>query len=296
MLRLGLSFVLTGAAASASLYAIRLAITLQLGPAAVGLYQSAFTLSGIYVGFILQAMGGDYYPRLAGVGEDRAKRNQLVNEQTKMAVLLAAPGLVAALVFSDLIIRAMYSAQFAGASQILRWQVLGLLGRAVGWPMGFILLARGDNKAFLATELASAVLHVALVWVGVSAFGAQGAGMAFAVLYLCYGALIYLVVKMRHGYVCAPSTLVIMLAGSLAVAVAFSATFIPNFWLRTVLGGLVFLTTASLSLEILARLEPTSAPARAWRSIRKFTPLPSLQRANARARRWFPIQKQGRSK
>jgi PST family polysaccharide transporter len=276
MLRLGLSFVATGMAASISLYAIRLTISHALGEAAVGLYQSAFTLSGIYVGFILQAMGGDYYPRLAGVGDDALKRNQLVNEQTKVAILLASPGLVAALVFSDILIQAMYSARFAGAAEILRWQVLGLLGRAVAWPMSFILLARSDSKAFMASELTSAVLHVAFVWAGVSMFGAQGAGMAFALLYFCYGAAMWLIVGARHGYKCSGSTLTIVVAGSIAVAAAFALTFVPSLWVRGAMGGLLLLVTGTVSMEVLADLAPASPPARLWRVLRKYTPVPVL--------------------
>ena len=44
----------------------------KIGLEATGLYQSAWTLGGLYVGFILQAMGADFYPRLtASIHETR---------------------------------------------------------------------------------------------------------------------------------------------------------------------------------------------------------------------------------
>ncbi len=55
-------FLMMGAA-----YAVRIIITRKVGLDAAGFYQSAWTLGGLYVGFILQAMGADFYPRLTGV-------------------------------------------------------------------------------------------------------------------------------------------------------------------------------------------------------------------------------------
>ena len=45
----------------------------QAGLEAAGLYQAAWTLSGLYVGFILQSMGTDFYPRLVGCCEDHER-------------------------------------------------------------------------------------------------------------------------------------------------------------------------------------------------------------------------------
>jgi antigen flippase len=249
MVQLGLAFVVTGLAASASVYVIRVTINRFVGAAGVGLYQAAFTVCSVYVGFVLQAMSGDYYPRLAGTGDDVARRNQLVNEQAEMAVLLAVPGLVAALVLSNLIIWVMYSNRFSEASAILRWQVLGLFGRIISWPMGFILLARADKKAFLWTEIAASVVHVGLVFAGIAYFGIPGAGAAFAVLYAFHVALIYGVVRRRHGYICRGATKGIIIAGVLMVGAAFGTTFIASPTWRLTLGMLVLAVAAFLSLR-----------------------------------------------
>ena len=249
MLHLGLTLVVSGVAVTASGYLIRLILQHQIGEAAVGLYQSAFTISGLYVGFILEAMGGDYYPRLAAVGEDRLQRNQLVNEQAEMAILLAVPGLVAALVVSEVLIRLLYSDRFAGASDILRWQMLGLLGRIITWPLGYILLARADKRAFLFTELAAVGVHILLVWLAVQAFGAVGAGIAFAGQYLFYLFLITAVIRMRHGFSWHAQGRRLVAYGALLVMVAFVSTYIGSTIWRYLAGGLLMLITLAWSLQ-----------------------------------------------
>ncbi len=47
------------------------------------------------VNIVLQAMGADFYPRLAGVANNDPECNRLTNEQAQVSMLLAAPGVSA---------------------------------------------------------------------------------------------------------------------------------------------------------------------------------------------------------
>ena len=87
------SAVLTTGAA----YGMRVICADAVGIEAAGLYQSAWALGGMYVGFILQAMGSDFYPRLTAVADDHTECNRLVNEQAQIGLLLAGPGVIGTL-------------------------------------------------------------------------------------------------------------------------------------------------------------------------------------------------------
>ena len=65
-------------------YTIRLIVVRQIGFEATGLYQSAWTLGGLYVGLILQAMGADFYPRLTASARNNTTCNRMVNEQARV--------------------------------------------------------------------------------------------------------------------------------------------------------------------------------------------------------------------
>ncbi len=78
-----------------------------------------------YIGFVLGAMGTDYYPRLTAVIHDHTSVNRIVNEQTEVALLLATPVLLAMLGLAPWVITLLYSDQFGEAVETLRWQVLG---------------------------------------------------------------------------------------------------------------------------------------------------------------------------
>ena len=73
------------------------------------------------MGFILQAMAADFYPRLTSSAGDNTACNRLVNEQTLVGLLLAGPGVLATLTFAPLVISLFYTAKFGAAVGILRW-------------------------------------------------------------------------------------------------------------------------------------------------------------------------------
>lgn len=268
MFRLGGAIVVSGIAMELSAYLVRLTLKQEVGDTAVGLYQSAYTISTIYVGFILQAMAGDYFPRLAGAGEDRIVRNRLVTEQAEMALLFAVPGLVLALVFSEWLIYLLYSEKFAGAADIMRWQVLGLLGRIITWPLGFILLARSDKWAFLVCELSAAAVHVLLVWLAVRSFGAVGAGIGFAGQYLFFVFLVIGLVRVRHDFVFEFRLITLALSGTLLTALAFWTTFVDQLFWRYGLSVLVIFSAGVWAIFGLVRCLGRDKVDEHWRKLK----------------------------
>jgi len=200
LLKLGTAFMASGLLMMGAAYAVRMILTRQSGLDAAGFYQSAWTLGGLYVAFILQAMGADFYPRLVGVAEDRAKSNRTVNEQAHVSLLLAGPGVLATIALAPLIIPLFYSAQFEAAISTLRWVCLGMALRVVSWPMGYIILARNARLIFFATEFAWALVNVSLAFILVPIYGADGAGMAFFGSYVFHVIMIYFAVRILFGF------------------------------------------------------------------------------------------------
>lgn len=152
MVRLGLVLMANGLMGSAVAYITVVLITQHDGMPAVGLYSAAFALSGMFVNFVLSAMGADYYPRLTAVASDKQAMKRLVNEQTEIGLLLALPGLLATLALAPWILQIFYAKEFLGAAALLQWFVLGCLGRVISWPMGFIMLALSRSGWLIVSE------------------------------------------------------------------------------------------------------------------------------------------------
>lgn len=155
-------------------------ISRHAGLDAAGMYQAAWALSGMFAGFVLGAMGTDFYPRLTETIHDHEASAKAVNEQTEIGVLLALPGLLVTLGFAKWVVWLLYSAEFGPATDALVWMMLGVYCRVVSWPMAYIQLAKGAGRWYMATEAAFVTIQAALVSILVPRLGVQGAAYAFA--------------------------------------------------------------------------------------------------------------------
>jgi PST family polysaccharide transporter len=200
LLKLGFAFMSSGLMTVGVAYVVRLTVLRKVGFEATGLYQSAWTLGGLYVGFILQAMGADFYPRLTAAANDNNECNRLVNEQTEIGILLAGPGVLATLTFAPLVLGIFYSAKFVQAVPILRWLSLGTVLQVITWPIGFIVIAKAKQKLFFLCETAWAGISLILAWACVSTYGLTGAGIAFFGSYVFHGVMMYIVVHRLTGF------------------------------------------------------------------------------------------------
>jgi antigen flippase len=200
LLKLGAAFVAGDLLIQLSAYLVRMMIVRDSGLAAAGLYQAAWTIGGLYVGFVLQSMSTDFYPRLAGCISDKPAANLLVNQQAAVSILLAGPGVIATLAFAPLVVHLLYSAKFDGAIEPLRWICFGMALRTISWPMGFIVAASGRQGIFFAAELAWTVVNVWLTWIFIPRAGATGAGFAFFVSYIFHALMLLPVARYLTGF------------------------------------------------------------------------------------------------
>ncbi|GAB5517431.1 O-antigen translocase [Rhodopirellula baltica] len=186
LLKFGASMVVAGLVGAGATYAIRAILSNRLDLQAVGIYTAAFTLSGMFVQFVLQAMGADFYPRLTAVSEDHAEMRRLINEQTEVGLLLAFPGLLATLALAPWMITLFYTSEFGPAAEMLKWFVIGCLAKVLSFPLGYALIAQGQGKTFVATESFFNLFHLLAAMVLIRHIGILGAAVAFAALYtLC---------------------------------------------------------------------------------------------------------------
>ncbi|WP_281406223.1 O-antigen translocase [Aquamicrobium sp. LC103] len=267
LLKLGFAFMASAFLTVGAAYAVRLIVLRHDGFAAAGLYQAAWALGGIYAGFILQAMGTDFYPRLTAICNDDRACNRLVNEQARVSILLAGPGLIATLTLAPIVMRIFYSAEFEAAVGILRWICLGMMLRIFAWPMGYIVLAKGAQKIFFWTEVAATIVHVGLAWLLVSSIGLTGSGVAFFGLYVWHAVLIYFIVARLSGFRWSGENVRLGLVFLLASALVFSG-FLALPGLQALgLGLLMTALTGLYSLRMLLGLVPRDrlpVPLRRW--------------------------------
>lgn len=199
LLRLGSAFMISGLVMVAGQLAVRTLMQKELGAESLGYFTAAWTISVTYIGFVLGAMGTDYYPRLTAVIHDHETANRIVNEQTEVALLLAGPIFLAMMALAPWVIELLYAESFAPAVEVLRWQILGDVLKIVSWPLGFIILAAAAGRTFLITETLGVVTFVLITWLGMPIVGIEAAGIGFVAMYVVYLPLVFWLAYQRTG-------------------------------------------------------------------------------------------------
>ncbi|HMO46674.1 MAG TPA: O-antigen translocase [Rubrivivax sp.] len=254
LLKLGLAFLASGLLMSGAAFAVRTFVLRSLGLDAAGMYQAAWTLGGLYVGFVLQALGTDFYPRLVGVADDHHACNATVNEQAQASLLLAAPGIIATITLAPLVVHLFYSAAFGGAVELLRWMCLGMALRVITWPVGYIVVAKNRQVIFFALEAAWAIFNVAATWWCLRVFGLEGTGIAFMLSYVFHALIVYPTARHMTGFRWSGDNLRAGLYFLLAVTAAFVAPRVLPQWPALAFGACLTAISAWYCLRTLVRL------------------------------------------
>ena len=224
MLKLGIPLMSAGLLTLITQLAVRSIVLRELGLEASGYFQAAWAISMTYVGFVLNAMVMDYYPRLTTAISDHERARKLVNEQAEMALLLAGPVLMAMITLAPWVIHLLYAQSFSPAAEILRWQVLGDIFKVASVPIVFIFLATGHGGIAIGIQLIWSAAYLGPVVLGIREFGLVMAGVGFWVAYLIYYVVVAIVANKLIGF--KPTqrnwhfTLLLLLAGGITMFLA----------------------------------------------------------------------------
>lgn len=271
MVRLGLAFMLGGLATTAALLLLRAFITRELDLTATGHFAAAWTISMMYVGFLLDAMGKDYYPRLSEVIGDRVASNRLMNDQMLLAVALGGPILALMIGFAPWVTRLFYSAAFDEAATLIQWQMAGNIFKIAAWVLSFSIIAAGRGCVFLGLELLFNALLLSAVFLGIPLLGLEASGIGFLISYIFYFLAVLLFVQNVSGFrwTSGPLRLFVFHVASVTILVATSRTD-PS--LGAVAALLVFVVTTLVGVHMIlsqtgVRGQTASGIARAYAAI-----------------------------
>ncbi len=123
--------------------------------------------------------------------------------------------------------------------------------RVISWPLGYVIVARGDQKLFFWTELLSNASYAALAWAGVQVYGLEGAGMAFFVLYVCYLVALNIILRKLTGFRWSAANVRLGCLLTPAVGLVFAGRLVLREVPAMILGAVVTLAVGTYSLKTL---------------------------------------------
>lgn len=166
----------------------------------VGLYQGAAAIATQSILVVTSVLAADFFPRLSAVVNDSEEQNSLVNEQFNIVVLSVVSIASIVVCFAPLIIRLLLSADFLVVSSMLKLMAVALLFRGVWIVMSYIILAKGDRKAYfiydgLIGNGLNYLISIAAYYLG----GLTGIGIANVVASIIVAAILFAVSYQKYG-------------------------------------------------------------------------------------------------
>lgn len=255
---LGVAFMYGALLAAGAGLAIRSVIVRELGLDANGIYQAAWGISGMFAGFIFNAMGADFYPRLTAAARDNGEVNRLVNEQIEIGLLLALPSLLGTLAFAPWLMHLFFSPKFIPGAPLLPWLIIGLFAQLISWPLGFIQRAKGKVRWIFLSQSHINLLHLALALLMIRIYGLVAAAWAFALATYIHALVTFGIARhlSRFAWTASCTRLILLTAG--IVSAGFAAQMTTRGLLQLALGATLVAVGSLISLRgISSRLGAT---------------------------------------
>jgi O-antigen/teichoic acid export membrane protein len=183
----------------------------------VGLYNAGLAIVDGYVGMVFTAMATDYYPRLSGVIGEESKWKQLVNEQAELVLIILSMVLVLLISTTPILIRILLSKEFIAVQDFILWAVLAIPLKGLVWVLGFIILAKGNNKLFLIVEVFANVLVLIFNILFYKYYGLIGLGISLLISYSLSIIVILSVLKVNYAFQFSKGVFLLLIKGMLSL-------------------------------------------------------------------------------
>ena len=195
----------------------------------VGYFQAANTITNQYIGLVFTAMSLDYFPRLSAVSSDNNQIREIVNRQSELVILILTPLAIALIIFAPLIIKILLTDEFESIIPLLRLFGLGVIFKAISYPLGYISFAKGDKKFFFYLEgIYSNIQTLILNCLFFYYLGIIGLGISFIVSYILYSLIIRFLTGKRYLFRYEENVVKINFISIVLVSVSLAFTFSIN--------------------------------------------------------------------
>tara|TARA_B100000809_G_scaffold225176_1_gene235960 strand:- start:15018 stop:16475 length:1458 start_codon:yes stop_codon:yes gene_type:complete len=190
LMKIGVAFWISGMVAMLMAYLIKVFLQKELSIEMVGVYQASWTISNLYVGIILTSMGVDFFPKVCASIRDKITTNRLINDQIEFGLLVSIPFIVGIICFASFLLRLLYSKEFEVGASIIRWQMVGVTIRLLGFPFSYVLMAKGKGISYTILQIGFHSLNYFLIIYLVESSGVRFLGLNYLFSYVIYLVLI----------------------------------------------------------------------------------------------------------
>lgn len=226
IVQLGLSMTLINILASGVAFTLNAFISKTGTLSDVGLYSAGSAIVDGYVGMVFTAMSTDYFPRLAGVINDEVKWKKLVNEQAELVLIILGIVLVLLITTTPILIRILLSKEFMASQNFIQFAILAIPLKGLAWVLGYIVLAKGNNKLFITVEIIANLIVLIFNLLFYHFFGLTGLGISLSLSYLIVTAYMLIILKRKYEFEFHVPTYKLLFVSILSISLCLMSIFL----------------------------------------------------------------------
>lgn len=254
LLLLGMVLVAADVIGAACTYLVNLFIRTFGELENVGLFQAANSVTNQYSGVVFTAMMLDFFPRLSEAAQDNAKIKTIVNRQIEIVSLIASPLICLLILTSPIVISILLTDKFISILPLMRWLGVGVMIKALMYPLGYIAFAKDNRKLFFWLEgIFGNLLYLGISCAGYYFFGLIGLGYSLIADCLICFSVYFIVNRKMYGYDFSSEAVKEGLTAVILSAGCFAASFIADIWIAYGAMSAVTLLAIIRSVKILRR-------------------------------------------
>lgn len=232
LLKLGIILVASSLINAACIYLVNIFVRQGGRLDDVGLFNAANSVTLQYSGVVFTAMMLDYLPRLAAAISRPDEMRTIVNRQVEIVALLVGTIIPILILAAPWVVKILLTNQFEASVSLIRWMAVGILIKAISYPLGYIAFTKNNPRVFFLLEGVGAnALYIGAAIAGYYFFGLIGLGYAMvAENALCL--ILYLIVNHRlYSYSLSLPALKECVIALLPTILSFlSVILFPNVW------------------------------------------------------------------
>lgn len=239
----GRRFIVLGAYITVSLfttmalnYAFSAYLSSRYSTDTLGYFQAGYNVVNTYVGMIFTAISVEYFPRLSAQIHNTKRASTLVSHEMSIALWILIPVICLFTAMSKPILQVLYSSGFEVIDGYVTLAAAGMLFRAVSWCMSYTILARGDGKIYIFTELTSGAIGLCLNIIMFETWGYSGLGAAYILWYMAYTIITGYVYRFRYRMSIGKGITGLCLFGIAATAVSIAGKWLGGWWIPAITG------------------------------------------------------------
>ena len=226
-------------------------IQARYGENVTGLYQAGYMLIINYAGMVFGAISMEFYPRLTKVAERPRMASTVISHEIATLMLVLVPFISIFIASAELIVRVLYTTEFLACLPMITIGVCGTVPRAVSYCLAYAIIARGDGRMYVLTEILSSIIGLTLNIVCYSHYGLAGLGWSYVAWYAIYTVITGAVCKLRYGIILTAPTVRAVGVTLLITAAALALYMWQGWWATAILAVTV---TAVCGRRLLAIL------------------------------------------